>query len=119
MGVLVWRALRRMAAAAAAFSGIMIAALVPKDASRTKPSGDGGHLAGLVARGKKIHRRVDAAFLVRDAREAEPHLDAAERSHQHEVVEVAEMADAKNLLRQLAEPGAERHVEFFEDHLAQ
>ena len=43
------------------------------------------------------------------------HLHAAERSRQHQVVEVAQMTDAERTSLEAAEPGAERHVESFED----
>ena len=39
------------------------------------------------------------------------HLDAAQRAAQHQIVEMAEMADAEHLALDLAEPGAERHVD--------
>src|SRR6185436_20820025 len=46
-------------------------------------------------------------------------LDARERAHEHQVVEVAKMTDAKHLARELAEARAERHIATIEDHLAQ
>ena len=65
-----------------------------------------------------LQRGGDAAAGERHAGRREPHLDAAERAGEHEVVEVAEMADAEDLAFQLAEPRAERHVEPFEHDLA-
>ena len=50
------------------------------------------------------------------AREPQAHLDAAQRPGQHQVVEVAEVADPEHPALQLAEAGAERHVEALEDH---
>src|SRR5437879_780656 len=55
---------------------------------------------------------------MRDTREVQPHLYAAEGSGQHEVVEVADMPTAENLALKLAEAGAERHVEPFQNHTA-
>src|SRR4051794_19288581 len=51
---------------------------------------------GAAVSGDKIvHRRLGAAFLVGDAGERERHFGACKRAHQHEVVDVAEMADAE------------------------
>src|SRR5690349_23817265 len=44
-----------------------------------------------------LHRRLRAALLVRHAGDLQPHLHAGERARQREVVEVAEVADAKDL----------------------
>ena len=44
-----------------------------------------------------LHRGLHAFLLDRHAGELEPHLDAGERAHQREVVEIAEMADAEHL----------------------
>ena len=49
-----------------------------------------------------LHRGLHAARAVRDAGEREAHLDAGERAHQRQVVEVAEVADAEHLARELA-----------------
>ena len=46
------------------------------------------------------------------------HLDTAQRSRQHQVVEVSQMTDAERASLEAAEPGAERHVESFEDDRA-
>ena len=62
---------------------------------------------------------LHAARLVRHLGEAERHLDAGQRAHQHQVVEVAEMADAEHLARDLAEALAERQVEVLQRHLAE
>ena len=53
--------------------------------------------------------------LERHAGEREPHLDAAQRAHQHQLVEVAEVTDAERASLQPAEAGAERQVEALED----
>ena len=54
-----------------------------------------------------------------DAGKLEPHLHAAQRPGQHQVVERAEVTDAEHAALQLAEPGAERHVETLEDRRAE
>src|SRR2546430_15941189 len=48
-----------------------------------------------------IHRGVDAALLHRHGGERQSHFNAGERGHQHEIVEVAEMADAEHLAAEL------------------
>src|SRR5512146_1848917 len=68
---------------------------------------------------KIFHCRSNAAALVRHAGQSESHLDAAQGSAEHEIVEVAEMADAEHLVRDFAEPAAERQVEMIEHDLAQ
>src|SRR5204862_4684078 len=79
-----------------------------------------GDFAGrrLCALREIVHRGDDAALLHRHAGERETHLDAGERAHQHEIVEVTEMADAEHVAAELGEAGAERKVERLEDHLA-
>src|SRR6185312_16101605 len=57
-----------------------------------------------------VERGAYAARAVRDLRRREPHLHAAQRAAQHEVVEPAEMPDAEHLAGELAEPLPERHV---------
>ena len=52
------------------------------------------------------------------AGELQAHLHAGQRARQHQVVEVAEMADPEHLVLELAQAGAERHVEALEDHAA-
>src|SRR5689334_11108009 len=51
---------------------------------------------------------------MRNARELEPHFDTAQRAEQREVVEIAEVADAKHFVAELAQPASERHVEALE-----
>ncbi len=53
--------------------------------------------AGAIA-GEVVERGVDAAAPMRHAGDAQPHLDAAQRAGEHEVVEIAEMADAEDLV---------------------
>src|SRR4051812_41326029 len=68
-----------------------------------------GDFAGrrLCALREIVHRGDYAALLHRHAGERETHLDAGERAHQHEIVEVTEMADAEHLAAELGEAGAE------------
>src|SRR6185312_9026366 len=67
---------------------------------------------------KRVHCSRNAAFLVRHAGQTQPHLNSAQSSHQHQVVEVSQMSDAKYTARKLREPGAQRHVGVFQDDLA-
>ena len=80
-----------------------------------------GRLAAVlgIGTGEVIHRRLDASALVRHAGQRQAHLDAAERAGQHEVVEIAQVADAEDLVLHLAETGAEREVEALQDDGAQ
>src|SRR5712691_9546198 len=55
---------------------------------------------------------------MRNTREVQPHLYAAEGSGQHEVVEVADMPNTEDLALKLAEARAERHVKPFPNHFA-
>ena len=68
--------------------------------------------------GQIFQRRGHAAVGMRNARQRQAHLHARERSSQHQVVEVAQMSDAKRLAGQLAESAAERHVEILQHHFA-
>src|SRR5947209_20250813 len=71
------------------------------------------------SRGEVIERGCDAAARERNARRRQAHLDAAQRARQHQIVEVAEMADAEDFSLQSSEPGAERHGEALEDDRSQ
>ena len=71
-----------------------------------------------VTRLRSLQRGADAVADV-VAGELQAHLHAAQRAREHQVVEVAEMADPEHLVLQLAEPRAERHVEALEDDAAQ
>src|SRR5438270_4046169 len=53
----------------------------------------------LVTSFQELHRRIDAAGAVRHARGGKTHLDARQRSHQGQLVALAEVADAKYLAR--------------------
>jgi hypothetical protein len=57
--------------------------------------------------------------VVRHSGKLESHLDAAQRAHQHEVVEIAKVSDAKNFAGEFGEPAAERHVEVVQHHAAE
>src|SRR2546423_1753522 len=65
-----------------------------------------------------LERGGDAAARERHARGRQAHLDAAQRAGQHQLVEVAEVADAKHLPFEPSKPGAERHVEAVEHDAA-
>src|SRR5207247_11389115 len=67
---------------------------------------------------KIFHRRANAFPLYRNAGKRQAHFHAGQRAHQGEVVEVAEMPDAEHLAAELAQSGAERHVEGLENDLA-
>src|ERR1700722_13741519 len=71
------------------------------------------------ARSERLKRRRNAARLVRDAGQAETHFHAAQCSRQHQIVEAAEMPDAKHFTRQPGEAGSERHVKVFQDNAPQ
>src|SRR5581483_11320009 len=75
--------------------------------------------AASVIAGEIVERRRDAALLERHLVDRQTHLDARQRAGKHQVVEVAEMADAEHLALHLAEALAERHVEALQDGLAQ
>ena len=70
-------------------------------------------------RRKRFHRSLHATGFVGHTCEPETHLDAAERSRQHQIVERSQMSDAEDAPGELAEPCPERHVEMLEDDLPQ
>jgi hypothetical protein len=45
------------------------------------------------------HRCVDTALLMRHARDPKAHFNSGKRSHQHQLVEIAEMADSEDFIR--------------------
>src|SRR2546427_7202541 len=49
-----------------------------------------------------IHRDLRTALPMRNGRKVESHFHARERAAEHELVEIAEMADAKNFASDLA-----------------
>ena len=73
----------------------------------------------LGQRRQRFHRSLHATGFVGHTCEPETHLDAAERSRQHQVVERSQMADAEDAPGQLSESCSERHVEMLEDDLSQ
>src|SRR5499433_3097923 len=73
-----------------------------------------GRPRGLRGRDDIVHRGLHAALLVRHAGERQRHLGAGERTHQHRLVDVAEMADAEHLAGERAEARAVRDVEMLE-----
>src|SRR6267142_3148975 len=92
-----------------------------RDCFMTPPPRGLSDFTGRRARafGEMLKGREHAALLVRHSGELETHLDAGERAGEREVVEIAEMPDAKYFSGQTPEPGAERHVVGLEDDLAQ
>ena len=50
------------------------------------------------------HRRQSPAFMIWHPGIAQAHLDATERAHQHQVVEVAQVADAEDAVGDLRKP---------------
>jgi hypothetical protein len=76
-----------------------------------------GFSASYRRSGQRFERGGNASRAMRNARDFEAHLDAAERAGEHQIVERAEMSDAKHLAGKLAEAGAKGHVEIVEDHL--
>src|ERR1700753_4352620 len=65
-----------------------------------------------------IHRGQHTTTAMRNVGEIEAHFDTRKGSHQHQVVEMADMADPERLALELAQTGPERHVEIVEHHLA-
>src|SRR5882672_11382906 len=99
----------------------MAAQAAVRDSFMTPPPRGLCDFAGRGARafGEMLEGREHAALLVRHAGELESHLDAGERAGEREVVEIAEMPDAKYLAGEASEAGAERHVVGLENDLAQ
>ena len=56
---------------------------------------------------------------MRHAGQPKAHLDSAERSRQHQIVEAAEMSDAKDFAGELCEASSEGHVKVLEDDAPQ
>src|SRR5438445_11627207 len=77
-----------------------------------RQSGGGAASLGL-ARGARqiVEGREHAALLEGHARELEAELDARKRAHEHQVVEIAQVADAEDLAREPGQALPERHVE--------
>src|SRR3954467_3357971 len=75
--------------------------------------GRGGKPGGISGEGR--HGGLDPAGSVRDAARLEADLDAGERSGDHEVVKIAEVADAEHRVGERPEAVAERHVAALED----
>src|SRR5580693_664348 len=67
---------------------------------------------------KSVEGGGNTAAVVRNASEPKPHFDAAECSSQHQVVEAAEVSDAKYLVGKLGQACTERHVKLFQDNLS-
>src|SRR5256885_11596582 len=109
------------AGAARAAANRMAAQAAVRDRFMTPPPRGLSDFAGrgASALGEMLEGREHAALLVRHSCELQTHLDAGERAGEREVVEIAEVPDAKYLSRQAPEPGPERHVVGLEDDLPQ
>jgi hypothetical protein len=75
--------------------------------------------AVTASHGEHIERGLYTTLFVRHPSQVQAHLDTAERTTKHQVVDRAQMANAEELALQWAEPGAQREVEAFEDQFAQ
>src|SRR5260221_10691919 len=64
-------------------------------------------------RGEMLEGRRHSALAEGHARELEPHLHAGERARQHEIVEVAQVADAEDLAGELR---SEEHTSELQSH---
>src|SRR2546421_9263279 len=87
-------------------------------AMNASPYSGSASFRGAVERAEEFESRGDAAAAMRDPGAVQPHLDPAQGAAQHQIVEMAEMADTEDLALHFAEPGAERHVEAVENDLA-
>src|ERR1700681_578326 len=79
----------------------------------------GSGFASLIGWSQMVERGHHPPGPVGHASQSQPHLDAAQRSSKHEVVERPKMSDAKDLARKSPEAGSERHVEALENELAE
>src|SRR5215208_4161252 len=73
----------------------------------------GGERPGIS--GEVRHGGLDSAGSERDAARLQPDLDAAERARDHEIMKIAEVADAEHRVGERSEAVAERHVAALED----
>ena len=69
--------------------------------------------------GEVIQRGIDAALVKRYPGSRQAHLDPAQRAGQHQVIKIAEMADAKNAALDFCQASTERHIESLQDQIAQ
>src|SRR5712671_7724276 len=72
-------------------------------------------VSGLCVADEILHRFLCSAGAVRDSCHRESHFHAGERSHKGQIVQVAEVADAKDLASELRKAGAQGHVEPLQD----
>ena len=68
---------------------------------------------------QRIEGRLGAAGSVRHCGSPKGHLDPTEGPHEAEVVEVAKVADSKDLAAELPKPHAKRHVAGPKCHLSE
>src|SRR3970282_185491 len=88
----------------------------------------GSQPRSLLASGARSHRSrrcqiiessLHATAPVRRAGELEAHLDACQSAAKHEIVEIAQVADAENAAGELPQARTPRHIEGLEDDLPQ
>src|SRR5579859_4363704 len=63
---------------------------------------------------KKFHGRLYATGVMRYARGVQTHFHACQRANQHEIVEIAKMADTENSAFHFSEASAERDIVLLE-----
>ena len=68
---------------------------------------------------ERIERGHHATPFVRHTRKAKAHLNSTQCSSEHEIVEMAEMANSKHFARKFGEACAQRHIEILEDDCSQ
>ena len=73
----------------------------------------------MVRRCQNIQSGHYAAVFVGHASQPEPQFDSTQRSGKHEVIEAAEVTDAKHFTRELAQTRSEGHVEILENDFPQ
>ena len=90
--------------------------LTPRTAHASGRLG-GVRFAGAV--GEDVHRGCDPALTMRHAGIMQAHLDAGQRAHERQIVEIAEMTDAEDPSLQSCQPGAQRHVVAVQDRFSE
>src|ERR1700730_14665571 len=72
---------------------------------------------GSVPRYEVIHRRQHPASTVRHSGQLQRHFDGGDGTENHRLVQISEMADAKNAAAQSVKPAAKRDIELVEAEL--
>ena len=77
------------------------------------------HSLAIPVRGREgIECGGNPAIFVRDACQPKPHLNSAQGSGEHEIVEASQVTDAKNFAGDFGKTRAEGHVEIFENYFS-